>query len=353
MYLGGVNRGISFTKAGFYMTGLVLVLGFFATGSGYNGLFLALGFGLSFLVISGLLSEKTIRAADLEGVADAHADAGEPFTVTFQVCNTSPSWYVFGLENLVTTEMPKFRLLQPKIEALMEARLLVLPPGQSVSIPGRCQGLRRGWYHDFFIIQRTLFPFGLISKFKVARLSANIWVLPPRDPELGLAFGHELQRRMAGQPNEHEFHSHRRLTPHAPMHALDWKKNASLPPEEWIMKTYESPATEFGICVEPDWTAIQLLNDEAEYEKALSRLRTVCEVVGQSGKPLALRGGNGRSIFGYDACLEAIVRAPQFSSRAEAGNWPMAGRSRAGWYLRLRLSPRSHTLEREPVRLAG
>src|SRR4051812_45616928 len=104
MYLSGANRGISFTKAGFYTTGMVLLLGFFATGSGYNGLFLALGFGLSFLLISGLLSEKTIQATEVTGISDAVAEAGAPFAVNFLVSNQNSSWYIFSVENLMTTE---------------------------------------------------------------------------------------------------------------------------------------------------------------------------------------------------------------------------------------------------------
>jgi hypothetical protein len=119
------------------------------------------------------------------------------------------------------------------------------------------------------------------------------------------------------------------------------------------MKTYESPATEFGICIEPDWSSIRLLGTEEAYEKALSRLRTACEVVARTGKSLVLRGANGNAAFGYDACLETVVRAPQFSSRQEAGNWAPAPAVQTGWYLRLRISPSSHSLEREPVQLAG
>ena len=61
------------------------------------------------------------------------------------------------------------RLLDAELKAEMEARVLVLPPGRTQLVPGRCRGLARGWYREFFVVQRTLFPFGLISKFKVAK----------------------------------------------------------------------------------------------------------------------------------------------------------------------------------------
>jgi hypothetical protein len=353
MYLGGVNRGIAFTKAGAYTTGLVLLLGFFATGSGYNGLFLALGFGLSFLLISGLLSEKTIQAADLTGVTDVVADANTPFPVHFLVTNRSDTWFIFSLENLVTTELPKFKLLKPEVAALMEARLFTLPPGQTLSVPGRCHGLPRGRHCDFYIIQRTLFPFGMISKFKVGRLSALVSILPRLDETLFAELDREVKSRLTSQPDEQEFHSHRPLVPPAPPRLLDQKKNAGRPREQWVMKVFESPTSQLGFWIDPDWRALVASASEADYEKALSRLRAAVEAIRPTQRSLVMRLPDGKFALGAEACLDALVRAPRFDARLSAETFLTGSDPRSGWYLRLAVSPSGHHWDTEPQTLPG
>jgi len=341
MYLSGVNRGISFTKPGFYTTGMVVLLGFFATGSGYNGLFLALGFGLSFLLISGLLSEKTIQASELSGISDVMAEADTAFSVNFQITNSSSSWYVFSLENIITTKLPNFRLLQTRVDALIEARLMMLPPEQTQTVPGRCNGLPRGWYQDFYLTQRTLFPFGMISKFKVSRLKANISVLPRLDEKFAIQLNQELAGLSTGQPDEHEFYGHRPVAPHTPIHALDQKKNAGRPPEQWVMKVFEAPANLFGFWVDPDWTAIRLSLSEEQYEKALSYLRTACEGIRHTGKPILVKLADGRFATDYEKSLTALIQAPPFQQRTDLGLSTQGGDPVPGWYLRLGISGNS------------
>jgi hypothetical protein len=349
MYLGGVNRGVSFTKAGFYTTGLVLLLGFIATGSNQNGLLLALGFGLSFLIISGLLSEKTIRAIELENVSDTTAEANQPFTVQFRVTNSNSSWFIFGLETLVTTELPKFKLLQSKVDALIEGRLLVLPPGQTLSTPGKCSGLGRGWYRDFFIIQRTLFPFGMLSKFKVGKIRADISVLPAVDPAFETLFDEDLRNRLSGLPEAHEFHSHQKITPFTPLHAIDWKKNASRPVDDWVMKTFESPLSDFALWVDPDWEEIRLLSKESDYERMLSILRTALEGLRRTGKTFCMTTPSGHFVFGWQETISILVRAPKFDARNELGKTQEGTQAKPGAYLRLRISVNGHEWERSQL----
>src|SRR6476659_4590958 len=109
MYFRGVNRGVTFTRPGFYLTGFVCLLGLFATSSGYNGFFLSLGFGLSILIISGLLSEKVMRSYECLGFSGATVEPGVPFSVTFRMRNRSADWVVLGADALVTLELPSFR----------------------------------------------------------------------------------------------------------------------------------------------------------------------------------------------------------------------------------------------------
>ena len=353
MYLGGVNRGISFTRAGFYTTGLVFILGFFATASGYNGLFLSLGFGLSFLVISGMLSEKTIKAVEMQGLADTTAEAGLPFSIDFRIRNVSPSWYFFTLESLVSTELPKFRFLKPTIDSLIEARLLILPPGQTVTVTGKGKAMPRGFYHDFYIVERTLFPFGLISKFKVGQITANLSILPPLDNEFDADLNHELRSRVANQADEPQFHSHRPVTPGSPLHSLDMKKNAGRPRDQWVMKLFESPASDFGFLIDPDWAELMGVSTDAHYERFLSRLRTAGDSFQRTRRPLILRTYDGNYVVGYDAIISLLTRAPHFPGRAAIVRQVSSEKPKPGAYFRLKIGLGAATWERDAVRIAA
>lgn len=351
MYFAGVNRGVSFTKAGFYTTGLVLLLGFVATGSGYNGLFVAVGYGLSVLTISGLLSERIMKHYEFVGLRETRADAGEPFTIPMAVRNKSDSWHCFGMENLVLDRTPRFRLMPSTLPSLMEGRLLLVAPGESAEIPGRCSGLPRGVHRKFQVVQRTVYPFGLLTKFKVSPATTRITVLPRFDGALARKLTAEARSRVLAHLSDPDFHSHRRLTTRDSLRLVDWKKSAGRDPADWTVKVYESPARDFGVLVSVDWAALAASPSEAEYEAALSAARTACDVVRDIGRKLVLAAPAGGVITGHDACVDALAGAPAFASRAELPRLLAGSPPAPGWYLELVLSGAAPRWKASPVRL--
>jgi hypothetical protein len=309
MYLKNVNRGISFTKAGTYTTGLVLVLGFLATSSGSNAFFIALGFGLSLLVISGLLSERSMKYSRISGVGNVVADAGAPFSLPLQITNDSQSWFLFGVETLGLVTLPPFKLFNAKIMAQMESRLLALGPGETKQVQARASGMQRGHFESLYLIQRTLFPFGLISKFKVVKARTNLSILPKLDVEYLEKMVRELSQVMAGALREEEFHSHRNYLAGDSPHSIDWKKNAGKPQADWVVKVNRSSGESESVLVRPDWNFFNASSTEVEYERFLSKVRTVLEAVIRVGKKPILQLPVGFLVA--QECLWVLAQAPK------------------------------------------
>ncbi len=317
MYFKNVNRGMSFTKAGVYTTGLVMLLGFLATSSGSNAFFIALGFGLSLLIISGLLSERSMKHFRFERLQATTAEAGKPFSVPFTVRNASRTWFLFGVESLALVQLPRFRLLNAKLPSDMEARLLSLPPGETREVSGRCRGLARGFYDRFYIVQRTLFPFGLISKFKVSEVGTAISILPALDAAFAETIARELVDPAHGHQPEQEFHSHRPMNPRDSKRSLDWKKNAGKPKEHWVVRTYHSAGDPTRVRVRCDWAYLRHCSDEGAYEAFVSRLRSACEAVARSGRTPVLELPDGSYLLSLFSVLDRLVRLPAFTERAK------------------------------------
>jgi len=338
MYYRSVNRGVSFTKPGRYAVGMVLLLGFIATGSGYNALYLSLSMGLAILIISGILSEKVMKHYELEKLSEVTAEAETPFSVEFVASNKSSSFAIYGVENLVLSQVPRFRWLFGNIPYKVNGTLLTLQPGRQENVRGNCTGLPRGHYSQFTVLQRTLYPFGLLAKFKLSTLPADIEILPKSDPAYTALLRQQLRTRLSGLLKDNQFHSHRPFQTRDSLRHVDWKKSAGHDADRWLLKQYESPSNDSGILIEGFLEELATIDDAAKYEAHLSRLRSACEVVHESRRRLLMRVGPFL-VVGYPAALSALAAIPTFEKRQS----PIQIRKNIslvpGHYLRLTIRP--------------
>src|SRR5258708_14307157 len=72
------RRRLKITKMGWWYIGLTTGIGFAAINTGNNLLFLVLGLLLASIVVSGILSEQTLREVRVERRLPAGAAAGPP-----------------------------------------------------------------------------------------------------------------------------------------------------------------------------------------------------------------------------------------------------------------------------------
>ncbi len=352
MYYRSVNRGVFLTSPGRYTIGLVMALGLIAIASSYNGIYLAVSLGMAILIVSGLLSEKVMRHYELVDVAPVTAEPNTPFSVKFRASNQSDELNLYGIENLVLPPTEKFPRITDKIKPLMKSIAVTLPPSSISEISGTCSGLARGLYRKFVVLQRTLYPFGLLAKFKLDELNTHIAILPGYDEKLAKRLREEIQKRISGNGIDQQFHSHRPFTARDSLRNVDWKKSAGRDQPSWVLKVYESFVEDFGILLSLDWTAAANAPTEAAYEEHLSHLRTVCEVVRESGRRLLLSDDEITFWSGYDACINALVQAPKFESR-HLGIVVPATKITPGSYVQLSVAGDYPQWGKEPVRVYG
>lgn len=334
MYYSSVNRGVFLTSPGRYTIMLVMALGFIAIASGYNGIYLAVSLGMAVVIVSGLLSEKVMKHYELEEIMPVTAEPRTPFSVRFRATNKSDFLHIYGIENLVLPSTKTIPRIQENIKPIMRSIVVSLGPLGTAEVSGGCTGLRRGLHKEFLVIQRTLFPFGLLAKFKVSRLPTRVSVLPAFDETLANRLRQEIRRVLSGNGIDQQFHSHRPFTSRDSMRNVDWKKSAGRATEQWVLKQYECFIEDFGVFLHLDWTAAAKAENEAVFEAHLSYLRTACEVVRETGRKLILTGEDGKFWFGYDACVNALVEAPRFRERRKGITTPHT-ESAGGTYLSL------------------
>lgn len=279
MYFKGVNRGMAFTKPGFYLTGLVCLAGVLATGSGSNALFLTLGLGLSFLVVSGMLSEKVMHNCSVVSVDSKPAEAGVPFSIPVRVENRHASVTCYGLEIWANRARPRYKLLPSTWKADFAGSLMRIAPKESVVLHARTAGCERGRIRTLFLTQTTLFPFNLVRKFKVYSFEVDICVGPVLDSEFLRALQDESVALLQMSSNPQEFHVHRPFNASDSHRRVDWRKSTSADPATWTVKTYKDVVQDFAIVVSPRWDAVASLhrNSQAkEFESLLARVHTAC-----------------------------------------------------------------------------
>jgi len=315
MYYRSVNRGIHTTVPGRYTIALVLALGLIAIASGYNGIYLSLSLGIAILIISGLLSEKVMKYFEIHGAGRASGEAGRPFTLELKVRNLDDRQVLYGVECLLFENPPTFPFFAKEPAPRMRAHTFMLEPKENATVSGTCSGLPRGHYETLYAVQRTLYPFGLLTKFKVARLTTEISVLPALDEELFKRLGQELRHQMARADSEREFYCHRHRNPFDSTRLIDWRRSAGRPVSDWVVKVFESRSREQRIRVVASLSFLLSSADSAVYEKRLSDLRTALEVAYVSDRPFELEVDGVCLASDLPAAHRWLARAPAFLAR--------------------------------------
>lgn len=315
MYYRSVNRGIHTTVPGRYTIALVLALGLIAIASGYNGIYLSLSLGIAILIISGLLSERVMKHFEITGATRVSGEVNRPFTLELKIHNQDETQILYGVECLIFDKPPKFPVLGKEPTPRMRGQCLILDPRENASLSGTCTGLPRGYYEKLYAVQRTLYPFGLLSKFKVAELPTEVAVLPELDEALLRRLTRELRHQMARADAEREFYCHRHRNPLDPARLIDWRRSAGRAPSDWVVKVFESRSREQRIRVVAA-PGFLLSSRTAEiYETRLSELRTAVEMAHLSERPFELEVDGLCVAADLPSVHRYLASAPKFEAR--------------------------------------
>lgn len=166
-------RKLKFTREGKFFVGIALGVGFAAINTGNNLLYLLLGMLLALIIVSGLMSELSLRDLTVVRRLPLRAQVGRPHLVEIEVFNHKgrvPS-YAIEVEDLRAGQPADKRCFFLKIS----------PKSAQVAAYRRTPTKRGRDRHVGFRIA-TRFPFGLFEKSREVSAEGELIIYPAIDP---------------------------------------------------------------------------------------------------------------------------------------------------------------------------
>jgi uncharacterized protein (DUF58 family) len=166
-------RRLKFTREGKFFVGITLGVGFAAINTGNNLLYLLLGMLLALIIVSGLMSEMSLRDLSVVRRLPTRAQVGRPHLVEIEVFNHKgkvPSYAI---------EVEDLRAAQP---ADKRCFFLKISPKSAQVAAYRRTPSRRGRDHHVGFRIATRFPFGLFEKSREVPSEGELIIYPAVDP---------------------------------------------------------------------------------------------------------------------------------------------------------------------------
>lgn len=165
-------RKLKFTREGKFFVGITLGVGFAAINTGNNLLYLLLGMLLALIIVSGLMSELSLRDLTVVRRLPLRAQVGRPHLVEIEVFNhkTRVPSYAIEVEDLRAGQPADKRCFFLKIS----------PKSAQVAAYRRTPAKRGRDRHVGFRIA-TRFPFGLFEKSREVPAEGELIIYPAVD----------------------------------------------------------------------------------------------------------------------------------------------------------------------------
>jgi len=166
-------RRLKVTREGKYFIGITFGVGFAAINTGNNLLYLLLGMLLSMIVVSGVLSELSLRELTVVRRLPPRAQVARPHLVEIEVFNHKrriPSYAI---------EVEDLRAGQP---ADKRCFFLKISPRSAQVAAYRRTPARRGRDRHVGFRVATRFPFGLFEKSRELTAEGDLIIYPAVDP---------------------------------------------------------------------------------------------------------------------------------------------------------------------------
>lgn len=302
-------RRIRFTRAGGTFTLGALAVGFVATNTGNNLLFLLLGAMLGAMVVSGWVSERMLRRLHVVRLLPGGVGVNREIRLRYQVTNRKRRLTSFAVE-ISETSLPGVAFV-PRAG-----------PGETVEALLTGSFDRRGVYPLGTVTLATEFPFGIFRKERDLELPGEVVIWPQTDrraPDTGVGSGRNaadsipLPRASAGPRGE--FRNLREYRPGDDARDIHWRTSARL--RKPVIREYEKEAGE------PLWIVLDASapdGDDAEY--ALEVAASMCARAADRRQPFALAAGPyevgaGTGQGHLERALDALARV-EFGSRGVA-----------------------------------
>jgi len=212
-------RRLSFTREGRIIVFLSVGVGFAAINTGNNLLYLLLGWMLSFIIASGVLSEATLKLLVVERRPPPKIFASEPFLMEVVIKNGKPKRASYSIE---------VEDLQGRTPIDKRCYFLKIPEGKSQRTSYRHTFVRRGLYTLTGYRLATKFPFALFRKSRDVDAPLDVLVYParvsvPRPPPRSATRGDATADRLGRRGEFFGLREHRAGDDRRDVH---WKSSA-------------------------------------------------------------------------------------------------------------------------------
>lgn len=170
-------RSLSVTREGKWYIGILILIGVAAINTGNNLLYLVVAMLLSLIVISGIISEHTLRRLTVTRSWPSHIFKAEPVIARLSITSRKQTFSTFSV---------LFKEIPIDDCDAADAFILKLNPGQSITRAMTYRFKRRGVFKLKGVKISTRFPFGLFLKGKEERIPEEVIVYPEINPDMRL-----------------------------------------------------------------------------------------------------------------------------------------------------------------------
>lgn len=170
-------RSLSVTREGKWYIGILILIGVAAINTGNNLLYLVVTMLLSLIVISGIISEHTLRKLTITRLWPSPIFKGESVVVRLSITSRK---HTFSTFSIIFKEIPTEGC------DTEDAFILKLNPGQTNTRSTTYIFKRRGIFKLKGVKVSTRFPFGLFLKGKEERVPDEVVVYPEINPDMRL-----------------------------------------------------------------------------------------------------------------------------------------------------------------------
>lgn len=259
------------------LSGGSVVLGLAAIATGNNLLFLLLGAVLGFIILSGWLSEQTVRRLEIVRRAPRGVVAGFPASVAYEVSNRK-------------RRIPSFAFEIGEAEASATGFVPALPAGERARIRAEMTWESRGVYALEAVSISTSFPFGLFRKERWVPLPGEVIVWPRSDrsvpePRTGGERVHRGGHALAGAAGARgEYRGLRPYRPGDDPRDVHWRSTARM--NEPVVREFERDRAEIL------WVCLDLRVPAGPAAEAAAEIAASLAAAGlRQGRPVGLAAG--------------------------------------------------------------
>lgn len=335
-------RTIRPTREGGYFILLTLGVGLAAINTGNNLLYLLVALMLSIIVVSGLLSEQSLRRLVLSADPPAAGAAGEPVSILVRLRNEKRRLASFSLriDPVPAAEVPK------RVYTTEAARFGCIEPQATELQPLQITFSKRGCYRLEGLTLSTTFPFGFFVKTAARREPMELWVYPkvhpvlwPIRPASSGAVPSPSHRNGQGAA----FHHFRVYQRGDDSRLIHWKLSARQ--GRWIIKERErEEGGGFLLVLNTRSPAEKFAGWEARFERGVERMASLASAMIRAGMKVSIQTadqeiGPGEGSAHLDYILKSLALVEPIPSGARRLPPILDARGRAVVWVRWEAAP--------------